>query len=172
MRKLPCFILFVIMFSGVLLTSQTSVLSYEKVAEDVERACIMKVDRVESEERYQHFRNGVKQKISSTIIVYGTVQKTIAGRFDSKILTTRHTLFVPVDYDEEGNVTMRYSPRLPVSGLEHRVEIGKRYIFSYKKQPDKNSELVHLRMDLPEEEQHIRQILKTRHSKPADPPDR
>ena len=67
---------------------------------------------------------------------------------------------MPIKYSEDGEQEMSFSPIRPISGHEHNVEIGKKYILSYTWFDEEKPEQYHLRMDLIESESKTIKALK------------
>lgn len=160
MKRLIAIITVFTLFSYPLIASQIHLQPYEKIAKDVKNVCILKVDKVEREDKYRQFKDGEKRLISYTIIVSGTVTEHIFGDFKAKKIVTKLTSIVPIAYSEDGKQAMGFSPILPISGYEHNVEIGKEYIFSYSWFDESQPEQFHMRMDLLKDKAQIIEILK------------
>ncbi len=129
MKRLITTIIVFILSAYSLSASQVHLQQYEKIEKDITNVCILKIDKVESEDKYQHFKNGKKKLISNTIIIYGTVKEHLFGNFKVKKIVTKFISIVPIKYSEDGEQEMDFSPILPISGFEHNVEIWKEYIF-------------------------------------------
>ena len=84
MRKFVASIAMLILFVCIVSASQVHLQPYGEIAKNITKVCILKVEKVESEEKYQHFKNGVKRLVSTTIIIHGTVEKHLLGEFESK----------------------------------------------------------------------------------------
>ena len=159
MKKLLSTVILFVIFTHPLFASRLYTQPYEVIAQDVKTILIIKVDEVESLERYRHFKNAEKKLIATTTIVYGTVVEQVFGKFNEEKIITKFTSVVPMRYSEDGKVLATKSVQRCISGQEHLPKIGEMYIFSYESL-DNNRENVHLRMDLLEDKSKIMEIVQ------------
>ncbi|MFT5129457.1 MAG: hypothetical protein ACI8W8_003079 [Rhodothermales bacterium] len=130
--KIPVFSAMILVLSkSFLLASQVHLQPYNEIAGRVTNVCVLKVDKIESENKFRHFTNEEKKPISETVIVNGTVSRHIHGSFKDNKITTKFTTLVPIKYSDDGKEEMSFSIIKCISGHEHNVDLGKEYIFTY-----------------------------------------
>ena len=159
MNRAIIIIIVSLIFSYSLIASQVHLQPYEKNAKNITNVCILKVDKIESEEKYRHFKNGKKRLISTTIIIYGTVVENMFGKVKDKVIITKFTTVIPVRYSDDAEVVVTKSIQKCISGYEHLPKMGESYIFSYT-WFDNQKIHYHSRMDLIKEKFKITEILK------------
>jgi hypothetical protein len=135
--------------------------TYEDLTKEITAVCVIKVNRVESEERFYHFKDGTKHLMSQATIAYGDVVKSLYGSCDQDKVISRFVTQSTVKYlSDDGKKFVSWLR--PGSGHEHLIEQGKEYIFSYTDFQTNQSEKVertHLRMDLLQDESKIIKLL-------------
>ncbi|MFT5592442.1 MAG: hypothetical protein ACI8SR_000801 [Oceanicoccus sp.] len=135
--------------------------TYEDLTKKITTVCVLKVNRVESEERFYHFKDGSKHLLSKATIVYGDVVKNLYGSCGNAKVASRFVTRSTVEYMSDKSKKF-VSLLRPGSGHEHLVEQGKEYIFSYtdfKEHQQGQVEHRHLRMDLLEDESKLIKLL-------------
>jgi hypothetical protein len=135
--------------------------TYEDLTKEITAVCVIKVNRVESEERFYHFKDGTKHLMSKATIAYGDVVKSLYGSCGQDEVISRFVTQSTVRYLSDDR-TKFVSWLRPGSGHEHLIEQGKEYIFSYtdfQKNQSEKAERMHLRMDLLQDESKIIKLL-------------
>lgn len=164
MIKLFVLNLALIMLASPSFASRIHPQSYEQLAQKITTVCVVKVTRVESEERFYHFKDGSKQLLSEATIAYGDVVKSLYGSCGKDPVISRFVTKSTVKYlsDEQKKFVSLHRPG---SGHEHLVEQGEEYIFSFTDFQVSQKEKVentHLRMDLLQNESEIIKLLNAK----------
>jgi hypothetical protein len=156
--------LVLMMFVSASFASRVHPQTYEDLTNTITTVCVIKVNRVESEERFYHFKDDSKHQLSKATIAYGDVVRSIYGSCDrAKVISrfvTRSTVVYMSDKSKKFVSLLR-----PGSGHEHLVEQGKEYIFSFtdfQLNQGEKVERTHLRMDLLADESKIIKLLNTK----------
>lgn len=135
--------------------------TYEELVSEISTVCIVKVNRVENEERFYQFKDGSKHLQSKATIVYGDVIKSLFGSCNKDKVVSRFVTRSTSQYLADDQKVF-ISLLRPGSGHEHSVEQGKEYIFSYTDfQMDESEEIErrHLRMDALKDRSKILKLL-------------
>jgi hypothetical protein len=135
--------------------------TYEDLTKEITAVCVIKVNRVESEERFYHFKDGSKHLMSKATIAYGDVVKSLYGSCGQDEVISRFVTRSTVKYLSDDR-TKFVSWMRPGSGHEHLIKQGKEYIFSYtdfQTNQSEKAERMHLRMDLLQDESKIIKLL-------------
>jgi hypothetical protein len=152
------------MFVSASFASRIHPQTYEDLTNKITTVCVIKVNRVESEERFYHFKDGSKHLLSKATIAYGDVVKSLYGSCDKAKVISRFVTRSTVEYLSDTGKKF-VSLLRPGSGHEHLVEQGKEYIFSFtdfKVNQGEKVERTHLRMDLLTDESKIIKLLNTK----------
>ena len=153
--------LVLIIFASPSFASRVHPQTYADLTEQITTVCVLKVNRVESEARFYHFKDGSKHLLSKATIVYGDVVKSLYGSCDKAKVVSRFVTRSSVEYLSDTGKKF-VSLLQPGSGHEHLVEQGKAYIFSYtdfQVHQQGEVERTHLRMDLLQDESKIIKLL-------------
>jgi hypothetical protein len=154
--------LVLIIFVSSAFASRIHPRTYEQLTKQISTVCVLKVSRVESEERFYHFKDGSKHLLSKATISYGDVVKSLYGACGTDKVISRFVTRSTVEYYSDTGKKFVSLIR-PGSGHEHLVEQGKAYIFSFTDFKLNQSEKVerrHLRMDLLTDESNIIKLLE------------
>jgi hypothetical protein len=164
MIKLMVLNLALIMLASPSFASKIYPQSYEQLTKKITAVCIVKVNRVESEERFYHFKDGSKQLLSKATIAYGDVVKSLYGSCGKDKIISRFVTKSTVKYlsdDQKKFVSLQR----PGSGNEHLIEQGEEYIFSFTDfqiSQEGKVEHTHIRMDLLQNEPEIIKLLNAK----------
>ena len=150
-----------IIFVSTSFASRIHPQTYEDLTSTITTVCVIKVNRVESEARFYHFKDGSKHQLSKSTIAYGDVVKSLYGSCDKAKVISRFVSRSTVEYVSDTGKKF-VSLLRPGSGHEHLVEQGKEYIFSYTDFQEDESEAIerrHLRMDVLKDRSKILKLL-------------
>jgi hypothetical protein len=156
--------LVLIFFVSSTIASRIHPRTYEQLTEKISTVCVLKVSRVESEERFYHFKDGSKHLLSKSTIAYGDVVKSLYGSCGTDKVISRFVTRSTVEYHSDTGKKFVSLIR-PGSGHEHSVEQGKAYIFSFtdfKVDQNEKVERRQLRMDLLTDESNIIKLLNAK----------
>ena len=138
--------------------------TYEDLVNQISAVCVIKVNRVESEVRFYHFKDGSKHQLSEATIAYGDVVKSLYGSCDKAKVVSRFVTRSTVEYMSDSSKKF-VSLFRPGSGHEHLIEQGNAYIFSFTDFNVNESEKVerrHLRLDVLSDESKIMTLLNAK----------
>ncbi len=155
--------LMLIMIVSAVFASRIHPQTYADLTNKISTVCVIKVNRVESEERFYHFKDGSKHQLSKATIVYGDVVRSLYGSCDRAKVVSRFVTRSTVEYLSDTGKKF-VSLLRPGSGHEHLVEQGKEYIFSFTDFQVNQGEKIerrHLRMDLLTDEAKIIKLLES-----------
>ena len=150
-----------IIFVSTSFASRIHPQTYEDLTSTITTVCVIKVNRVESEARFYHFKDGSKHQLSKATIAYGDIVKSLYGSCDKAKVISRFVTRSTVEYVSDTGKKF-VSLLRPGSGHEHLIEQGKAYIFSFTDFNENESEKVerrHLRLDVLSDESKIMTLL-------------
>lgn len=133
--------------------------SYEKLLQTASMVCVLQVERVESLEKFYHFRDGRKAKTATTTLVRGKVIKSLFGDCGKEQINTRHHTRAAVGYLTD-ELKKRYTLLRTGSGIEHQVKQGQKYIFTFEATKIDSKPLNHSRMDLLSDEVKLQELIQ------------
>jgi hypothetical protein len=153
-----------IIFVSTSFASRIHPQTYEDLTSTITTVCVIKVNRVESEARFYHFKDGSKHQLSKATIAYGDVVKSLYGSCDKAKVISRFVTRSTVEYVSDTGKKF-VSLLRPGSGHEHLIEQGKAYIFSFTDFKENEGEKVerrHLRLDVLSDESKIMTLLNAK----------
>ena len=133
--------------------------SQKNIIKKATMICVLEVQRVESLEKFYHFKDGSKAKTATTTFVKGKVIKSLYGDCGKDVIDTRYHTRSTVGYvtDEQKK---RYILIRTGSGKEHKVRQGETYIFTFVEPKASDKPLAHARMDMLSEEPKLVEMIK------------
>ncbi|MDP6544871.1 MAG: hypothetical protein QGH60_12825 [Phycisphaerae bacterium] len=127
--------------------SQVHLQAMAESAGNIQTALTIKVLEVKHTRVHMKLKSGAEGPITSIHADYKCqVAGTVIGRWpaDTKTVNIRFTSVVPIKYDENGKVAMRFSFMRPGSGMEPDLKKGKVYLACFAYHLDASKPLQHL----------------------------
>jgi len=127
--------------------SQLHIQSMAETSGNIQAVLKVKVLEVKHTQTHIKLKSGAPGPIASVCADYKCqVVETVAGKWptDAKKVNIRFTSVVPIKYDENGKVVMRFSLMRPGSGMEGDLKKGKEYLACFAYHLDASKPIQHL----------------------------
>jgi len=127
--------------------SQVHFQAMAETAGNIQTALKVKVLEVKHTRIHMKLKSGAEGPVTSIHTDYKCqVVETVVGRWpgETKKVSIRFTSVVPIKYDENGKVLLRFSPIRPGSGMEPDLKKGKEYLACFAYRLDASKPLQHL----------------------------